>query len=105
MIPTHDASREPGSLAFDVRLHDDRLSGSVSALGTNVYALSSYVSLERRRDRPSPPTMRPGYSALRAIRGSIPAARTAGIAAANAADPPSSSTERAVTIGSWAPTP
>ena len=47
-MPTPDASREPGSLAFDVRLHDGRLSGSVSALGTNVYALSSYVSLKRR---------------------------------------------------------
>lgn len=47
-VPTPDASREPGGLTFDVRLHEGKLSGSVSALGTNVYALSSYLTLSKR---------------------------------------------------------
>ncbi|MEO8451153.1 MAG: serine hydrolase domain-containing protein [Gemmatimonadota bacterium] len=46
-LSTPDASRDTTAV-FDVRLHESRLSGSVSSTLPNAHALSSYVMLVRR---------------------------------------------------------
>ncbi len=47
ILPTADAARETTTIGLDLRLQNGRLSGSISALAPNVYALSSFAALER----------------------------------------------------------
>jgi CubicO group peptidase (beta-lactamase class C family) len=46
-IPTPDASRTPGEIRFELRLIEGHLSGAMSVLAPDAYALSSYARLER----------------------------------------------------------
>lgn len=46
-VPTPDASRVPHNVMLDLRLHDGALSGWVSAMAPNLFALSYYAALKR----------------------------------------------------------
>ncbi|MGE0552978.1 MAG: serine hydrolase domain-containing protein [Gemmatimonadales bacterium] len=46
-IPTPDASRRPTSIVLDLHLANGRLSGAMSAVARDAYAVSSYARLER----------------------------------------------------------
>ncbi len=46
-VPTPDASRTSHNVMLDLRLHDGGLSGWVSAMAPDLFALSSYAALKR----------------------------------------------------------
>jgi len=46
-VPTPDASRRPGEIRFELRLIEGHLSGAMSVLAPDAYALSSCARLER----------------------------------------------------------